>query len=151
LELSREEHEENMAALVAQDRLMARSFHIPALAGNASSSSSSTMTKKHTNDTGAGSTHSAKQNLKSRITQYDTEIQKYEDEIRDIRASSEVCRAERQKLVLELEAMNGAGGKGKGKGKGIDYAEEDFEWTRALKGVMKRVWGIESFRLCQQG
>jgi ATP-dependent DNA helicase Q1 len=32
----------------------------------------------------------------------------------------------------------------------IDYSEE-FEWSASLRGTMKRVFGIQDFRLCQEG
>ena len=42
--------------------------------------------------------------------------------------------------------------KGKGKTKeGINYMTEPFDWSDGLKARMKAVFGIQSFRLCQQG
>jgi len=33
----------------------------------------------------------------------------------------------------------------------IDYLEQDFEWGRQLKSKLKRIFGIDDFRLCQKG
>ena len=42
--------------------------------------------------------------------------------------------------------------KGKGKAKeGINYMTEPFDWSEGLKARMKAVFGIQSFRLCQEG
>ncbi|TFK39324.1 P-loop containing nucleoside triphosphate hydrolase protein [Crucibulum laeve] len=42
--------------------------------------------------------------------------------------------------------------KGKGRQKsGIDYMNDEFDWMAGLKGRMKAVFGIDNFRLCQQG
>jgi hypothetical protein len=60
-----------------------------------------------------------------------------------------------QELRRELkQQLSGADKKGKGKAKdvGIDYGHDTgFEWGKALKGQMKRVFGIDNFRLCQEG
>lgn len=54
---------------------------------------------------------------------------------------------------LKQQLSGGADKKGKGKAKdvGIDYGHDAFEWAKALKGQMKRVFGIDNFRLCQEG
>jgi ATP-dependent DNA helicase Q1 len=41
-------------------------------------------------------------------------------------------------------------GKGKARQDGIDYTLE-FDWSYELKARMKKVFGIDNFRLCQQG
>ena len=42
--------------------------------------------------------------------------------------------------------------KGKGKAReSINYMTEPFDWTEGLKARMKAVFGIQSFRLCQEG
>ena len=33
----------------------------------------------------------------------------------------------------------------------INYIEKEFEWSRQLKSKLKRIFGIDDFRLCQQG
>jgi len=58
-----------------------------------------------------------------------------------------------QELRRELKQLSGADKKGKGKAKdvGIDYGHDAFEWAKGLKDQMKRVFGIDNFRLCQEG
>jgi len=33
----------------------------------------------------------------------------------------------------------------------IDYMGQDFEWSKQLKSKLKKVFGIDDFRLCQKG
>ena len=33
----------------------------------------------------------------------------------------------------------------------INYMEQKFEWSRQLKSKLKRIFGIDDFRLCQEG
>ena len=33
----------------------------------------------------------------------------------------------------------------------IDYMRQDFEWSKQLKSKLKRIFGIDDFRLCQKG
>lgn len=33
----------------------------------------------------------------------------------------------------------------------INYLEQEFEWSKQLKLKLKRIFGIDDFRLCQKG
>lgn len=37
------------------------------------------------------------------------------------------------------------------RGTSIDYSSPDFEWGAQMKAQMKKVFGINAFRLCQEG
>ncbi|KAJ7293437.1 P-loop containing nucleoside triphosphate hydrolase protein [Mycena rebaudengoi] len=94
-----------------------------------------------------------KQELNREISQLDAEMVKYQDEIGQLQALLALRREDRQRLVDELE-WTAAPINGKGKAKatqGVDYSEDDFEWSGGLKMQMKKVFGINNFRLCQQG
>ncbi|GLB39373.1 putative ATP-dependent DNA helicase [Lyophyllum shimeji] len=99
------------------------------------------------------STFSTQQKLKEQVAQLDAEITKYEEEIRLTRVLINYRKEKRDELLKELEAIRPSYvGKGKGKAKeGIDYTHEQFEWTHGLKAKMKAVFGINNFRLCQEG
>ena len=61
----------------------------------------------------------------------------------------------REKEMLERQLAQSdlhVDAKGKGKAKeGINYMTEPFDWSEGLKARMKAVFGIQSFRLCQEG
>jgi molybdopterin converting factor small subunit len=106
----------------------------------------------------------AKQRLNLKISGLETEIASVEEDISRLQALRQNLLAEKLEALRELQghsarpqvqaANKGAdasgSGSGKGKSKLINYAEE-FEWSRGLKDKMKRVFGINNFRLCQEG
>ncbi len=105
----------------------------------------------------------AKNRLNSKISSLEAEIVSVDADIQQLRTLRQNLLAEKTAIQRELDlltgrvgesqALNGDApvvGKGKGKAKFIDYSEE-FEWTPGLKDKMKRVFGIKSFRLCQEG
>lgn len=92
-----------------------------------------------------------RQELKEEIEQFDAEIEKYEEELLSIKALIDLRKEERKQKLQELEATRASYSR-KGKDKdGIDYGKEKFEWLPSLKARMKEVFGINSFRLCQEG
>ncbi|THU95817.1 ATP-dependent DNA helicase [Dendrothele bispora CBS 962.96] len=99
--------------------------------------------------------------LNRETAQISAEITGYEEDIRKLRALISVRREELTKKNAEVEVLKERkydtlhsgqreGGKGKGKG-GIDYGLAGFPWVNGMKAKMKQVFGIEEFRLCQQG
>lgn len=69
---------------------------------------------------------------------------------------------ERMLLLAQIDSLSSAPAQRKRKeltvhdtAGGIDYtaggAAEGFEWSTMMKRKMKQVWGIGSFRLCQEG
>jgi ATP-dependent DNA helicase Q1 len=94
-----------------------------------------------------------RQKLKEDIAAADAEIQRYEEEIRALRALISLKKDERSGFQKELDATHASHlGKGKAKAKqGIDYSADEFEWSHGLKAKMKEIFGIREFRLCQKG
>lgn len=94
-----------------------------------------------------------RQKLKEDIAAADAEIQRYEEEIRALKALVSMKKDERSNFLKELEATHASHlGKGKAKAKqGIDYSVDAFEWSHGLKAKMKEIFGIREFRLCQKG
>ncbi|KAJ6621593.1 P-loop containing nucleoside triphosphate hydrolase protein, partial [Mycena sp. CBHHK59/15] len=94
-----------------------------------------------------------KQELNREISQLDAEMAKYREDISQLEALLALRSEDRQRLVDELDrATIPANAKGKGKAvEGVDYSADDFEWSGQLKFQMKKVFGINNFRLCQQG
>lgn len=94
--------------------------------------------------------------LRAQVDAIEAEIHGYEVDIHTLQATIISKADDRRRALRELEqlTLQSRGGKGKGKDKGsvgIDYASDDFDWTPGLKACMKRVFGIDGFRLCQQG
>lgn len=99
--------------------------------------------------------HRTQQALNEQISQIDAEICGFDQDIKELNALRALRVAERDALSEELRLIQNRGHEGKGKRKmpqgGIDYFLEDFDWSEELKVRMKKVFGINSFRLCQQG
>ncbi|KAJ7786162.1 P-loop containing nucleoside triphosphate hydrolase protein [Mycena metata] len=94
-----------------------------------------------------------RQKLNQEIAKCDAELAQIDEDISKLKELAALRREERQKLLDELDhasAPVNAKGKGKAIG-GTDYSLPDFEWSGELKLQMKRVFGIDNFRLCQQG
>lgn len=106
------------------------------------------------------STLSQRQKLNSRLAALDAEIHDVEQNIDKLNVLRRDLIAQRKDLETELRNsatndINSSHSKGKGKDKQnvqatINYSEQ-FEWSGALKARMKEIFGIPSFRLCQEG
>ncbi|KAG6851901.1 hypothetical protein C0991_005170, partial [Blastosporella zonata] len=90
---------------------------------------------------------------KEKVAQYDAEIAQNEDKIRTLQILVDHQKGKRDRILKELEDTHPSkAGRSHGKGNtGIDYAHEQYEWTKGLKAKMKSVFGIADFRLCQEG
>jgi ATP-dependent DNA helicase Q1 len=99
--------------------------------------------------------HRTQQALNEQISQIDAEICGFDQDIKELNALRALRVAEKDALLEKLRLIQNRGHEGKGKRKmpqgGIDYFLEDFDWSEELKVRMKKVFGINSFRLCQQG
>lgn len=105
-------------------------------------------------------TLSQRQKLNSRLAALDAEIHDVEQNIDKLNVLRRDLTAQRKDLETELRNsatndINSSHSKGKGKDKQnvqvtINYSEQ-FEWSGALKARMKEIFGIPSFRLCQEG
>ncbi|KIK97438.1 hypothetical protein PAXRUDRAFT_31795 [Paxillus rubicundulus Ve08.2h10] len=100
-----------------------------------------------------------KHELSARLSALEYEIQGVDEQVQKLKALRQNLLAEKQDVLRQTQAISHAqpaitaaiNGKGKAKASGtIDYAME-FDWAPQLKGTMKKVFGISSFRLCQQG
>ena len=38
-----------------------------------------------------------------------------------------------------------------GKNGGVNYLSDDYEWSKHMKNTMRKVFGIDNYRLCQEG
>ena len=92
--------------------------------------------------------------IDAKIAEKEAQIHEYEQDINKLRGLVQLLKHDVQELRRELkQQLSGADKKGKGKAKdvGIDYGHDAFEWAKGLKDQMKRVFGIDNFRLCQEG
>jgi ATP-dependent DNA helicase Q1 len=94
-----------------------------------------------------------KRNIISRITELETEVEGCRVDMIEIQKRLESRLREKEMLERQLAQSDlRVGAKGKGKAKeGINYTTEPFDWSEGLKARMKAVFGIQSFRLCQEG
>lgn len=104
----------------------------------------------------------AKTRIQNRIGALDSEIASIEDDIAQLAKVKSDLLKEKRELQSELDSVDSkrfktrhddnfaTPGNTKQKENTIDYMEE-FDWSSPLKIQMKRVFGIDSFRLCQEG
>jgi ATP-dependent DNA helicase Q1 len=94
-----------------------------------------------------------KQLVISRIAKLEAEIEGCRVDMIEIQTRMETRLQEKEILERQLAQSNPrVDAKGKGKAKqGINYTTEPFDWSEGLKARMKAVFGIQSFRLCQEG
>jgi ATP-dependent DNA helicase Q1 len=101
-----------------------------------------------------------KQNLNGELNKIEREISDVVQNIKELRDLHSDLLQQKSKIEKQLgevqptpNGMNGTTdrkGKGKAKQDSIDYTLE-FDWSYELKARMKKVFGIDNFRLCQQG
>lgn len=100
------------------------------------------------------------QALHGKIAKLDDEIKSVREDIGRLRDLEAVLQTERKDLVSQTkkDATPARKYEGKGKekvvggeaGQPIDYTSPK-DWDKPLKEKMRRVFGIQSFRMCQQG
>lgn len=103
-----------------------------------------------------GSSHSGeiqtnRQNLNQQLSIIDGELTSIDKEIENLRKLRSTLVTEREEILNKLKdtsTSNRSVQARKGVG-GINY-HENFEWSEAMKARMKVVFGINSFRLCQE-
>ena len=84
------------------------------------------------------------------------DIDKQINDLKELRGALVRKKADVEKQLGDVQQTRARAGpvnkKGKGKATqgGIDYMKE-MDWNDALKARMKNVFGIDNFRLCQQG
>lgn len=128
---------------------------VEALAGPSSHDRERNEPPQRTNGHSGSSTDfdRKKQRIISRIAELDVEVEAFKFDIIDIQKRMEMRLQEKKMLERQLaQSMPRVDTKGKGKAMaGIDYMTEPFDWSEGLKARMKAVFGIHSFRLCQEG
>lgn len=102
----------------------------------------------------------AKSRINARIGSLDSEIASIDHDIAQLAKLKQELVKERRTLQVELDAVDTTrsvehanapcSSKSKESPGIIDYTEE-FEWSGSMHGRMREVFGINSFRLCQQG
>lgn len=101
-----------------------------------------------------------KHEMNARLSALESEIKGVDEQIEQLKALRHILLQEKQEIMRQNKSISNAqsagssttaDGKGKARAAGmIDYTIE-FDWNPQLKGTMKKVFGIVSFRLCQQG
>jgi ATP-dependent DNA helicase Q1 len=111
-----------------------------------------------------------RQELNARLNSLDIELRGVDEDIKKLKELRTRIVKEREGLVREMGHGDGAGvqksfgangngyggrngnvsGSGGNSGK-TNYMTERFEWAGELKRRMREVFGIEAFRLCQEG
>ncbi|KAL5498565.1 hypothetical protein ACEPAH_1919 [Sanghuangporus vaninii] len=108
--------------------------------------------------------YSGRQELNGRLSELDSELKDVDEQIEKLRELRSQIIAERNRVNDKLKTMQGASrlsasnslaparpsGKALQAGS-INYMTEVFEWSGELKARMREVFGIQSFRLCQEG
>ncbi|KAI0073245.1 ATP-dependent DNA helicase [Panus rudis PR-1116 ss-1] len=107
--------------------------------------------------------YSPKLHLENQIRSLRKEMKDIDNQIHDLQAVRKQLEVQCEDAIRQLEAqtrtqrgssLTPISDKGKGKenarGHEIDYANGQFEWSSGLKARMREVFGIESFRLCQE-
>jgi ATP-dependent DNA helicase Q1 len=105
-----------------------------------------------------GPSYIAKQRLNGELASVEAELASVNEDIDRLQALKLQLEERQQAIQRELfehsapRRLNGQGKTSRGKPRSgdIDYTEE-FEWTPSLRATMKRVFDIQSFRLCQEG
>ncbi|TFK49250.1 ATP-dependent DNA helicase [Heliocybe sulcata] len=90
--------------------------------------------------------------LQHQISGLDAEIRDAEENVKKWQDLRDTLVNQRRGLVQQLDQNRIARSAGGSSRKdGIDYNAANFEWTHELKTRMRKVFGIDNFRLCQQG
>ena len=99
--------------------------------------------------------------LRARIQDLDDEVRGCYADIETIQNRIHECLAEKRKLGTTLEKASTrhntttkvtTNPKGKGQAvRNVNFLTQSFDWTDGLRARMKSVFGIQEFRLCQQG
>ena len=93
-----------------------------------------------------------KDRIISRIAELDANVELCKVDMAEIKSRMEMRLQEKEMLERQLvqsRPIVDIKGKGKARG-GINYTKH-FDWSLGLKAHMKAIFGIQSFRLCQEG
>ncbi|OCH86014.1 ATP-dependent DNA helicase [Obba rivulosa] len=101
----------------------------------------------------------AESDLRNRLSSIRAEIASIDDEILRLQVLRATLDEEKEDVIQSLRVGQSSTGPidpvGNSKGKGRQYATVDytaqFDWSGSLKAKMTSIFGIEKFRLCQEG
>lgn len=65
--------------------------------------------------------------------------------------SREIKELEREISALDAEDRNPRAGPSSAVPDAINYMEQEFDWSGQLRSKLKKIFGIDDFRLCQKG
>ncbi|KAI5121119.1 hypothetical protein M0805_002791 [Coniferiporia weirii] len=130
--------------------------------GAADSSGSHGLTKKDEMPVGDKPNYAVRQELNGRLAGLDTELKEVDEQMEKLKQLRSKILDERQAVLNSLNADEGNRNSartslspGKTKAKitieTIDYMKGTFEWSGELKARMRDAFGIQNFRLCQEG
>lgn len=100
-----------------------------------------------------------KHEMNTRLAALESEIRGVDEQIENLKALRQNLLEEKQEVLRQHKTISDArcdgnsttNGKGKARAGGTINYTIDFDWDPQLKRTMKEVFGISSFRLCQQG
>ena len=75
------------------------------------------------------------------IEKWKTTRQLHTDELKELKKELSTLDTEDKPRVVSSTAIS----------ESINYMEQEFEWSKQLKLKLKRIFGIDDFRLCQKG
>ena len=106
------------------------------------------------------SSYLRKHEMNSRLSALESEINEVDEQIEKLKTLRQNLLEEKEEIIRQNKTISNGQSDGKstvndGKGKArasgtIDYTIV-FDWDPQLKRTMKAVFGISTFRLCQQG
>ncbi|KAH8116052.1 ATP-dependent DNA helicase [Phellopilus nigrolimitatus] len=106
--------------------------------------------------------YARRQELNGRLAGLETELKEVDEQIEQLKELRSNILLEKQGVLDEINSQSlkqsstprpSTSNKGKAKTVvgTIDYLKEHFEWSGELKARMQDVFGIQNFRLCQEG
>jgi ATP-dependent DNA helicase Q1 len=107
------------------------------------------------------SVHIKKSRIVGEISKLDAEHAAIQEQITQLQGASDIILKKKRELQKQLDVVTGAQyvnsvpqvkqQSGSSSRKGVDYTSSNFEWSGELKARMRKVFGIQNFRLCQEG
>ncbi|KAJ7071166.1 ATP-dependent DNA helicase [Mycena amicta] len=93
-----------------------------------------------------------RQEITQEVARLEAELSNIQEDVSKLQALAALRKDDRDKLLAELQHLTApANSSSKGKAVGTDYTATDFPWSRELKAQLRKVFKMQSFRLCQEG
>lgn len=94
-------------------------------------------------------------NLLRRLEVTQRDLADAEEQIEKWKANRQLHSDKIKELVKQISALSAEDlpqpGSTSAISESIDYMEQEFEWSKQLKLKLRRIFGIDDFRLCQKG